>query len=450
MAIKRNKNVVACIIALLLMSSLLGFSACGDTHEHNFVDGKCECGAIDESYEPPHEHSFIDGKCECGAVDEAYVPPREYFVGNVFQIEVQSLGEQLISAGSGFVLNRDGWFITNSHVMKNAYYANALFEIPNAEQGDSFTKLPITQAGFDNPNKDFFIGKIDNYSSIAEYYREIELSTEYELGEVTYSVGYPSATPYMRINKGVVVDNSTSFEGKLNGVQYVASSSYIMQGSSGGVLLNSDLDVIGITTIVRTVNGEFDRSFSVSTFNFQNDVEKVPNYDLSNLMTFLRPEETEYIRFFNALKNKTDMVRIEEGEGVTSYSYSRKEESVNGDEIAYSLSETHTFDSDFYMCISTDIYWAGGDRREISLYGYWSPTVGFDNFIFEFKYTWANGQYYTVQSTNINYSTNIDLTLNDYITDSSYSYTITAENIVYAREQFNYVYETLLQAWAIE
>lgn len=62
----------------------------------------------------------------------------------------------------------------------------------------------------------------------------------------------------------------------------------------------------------------------------------------------------------------------------------------------------------------------------------------------------ANGQYYTVQSTNINYSTNIDLTLNDYITDSSYSYTITAENIVYAREQFNYVYETLLQAWAIE
>lgn len=76
--------------------------------------------------------------------------------------------------------------------------------------------------------------------------------------------------------------------------------------------------------------------------------------------------------------------------------------------------------------------------------------VGFDNFIFEFKYTWENGQYYTVQSTNINYSTNIDLTLNDYITDSSYSYTITSENIVYAREQFNYVYETLLQAWAIE
>ena len=398
----------------------------------------------------PHKHNYIDGKCECGVVDEDYMPPREYFVGNVFQIEVQSLGEQLISVGSGFVLNRDGWFITNSHVMEDAYYANALFEIPNAEQGNSFTKLSITQAGFDNPNKDFFIGKIDNYSSIAEYYREIELSTEYELGEVTYSVGYPSATPYMRINKGEVVDNSTSFEGKLNGVQYVASSSYIMQGSSGGVLLNSDLDVIGITTIVRTVNDEFDRSFSVSTFNFQNDVEKVPNYELNNLTTFMHPDEVDYIRFFNVLKNKTGLERTEESGGVTSYSFTYNEEGVNDEELAYSRSETLTFDSDFYMSINTDIYWANGDRREIHLFGYWSPFVGFDNFIFEFEYTLANGQYYTVKSTNINYSTNIYLTLNDYTTDSSFTYTISEEDITYAREQFNYVYEMLLHTWMIE
>lgn len=445
MSVKRNIRGAIFIIALLLLSSLFSFAAGVDVHEHKYIDGQCECGAI-----VPHKHNFIDGKCVCGVVDEDYMPPREYFVGNVFQIEVQSLGEQLISVGSGFVLNRDGWFITNSHVMEDAYYANALFEIPNAEQGNSFTKLSITQAGFNNPNKDFFIGKIDNYTSIAEYYKDIDFSTEYELGEVTYSVGYPSATPYMRINKGVVVDNSTSFEGKLNGVQYVASSSYIMQGSSGGVLLNSDLDVIGITTIVRTVNGEFDRSFSVSTFNFQNDVEKVPNYELNSLTTFMHPDEVDYIRFFNALKNKTGLERTEELDGVTSYSFLYNEEGMNDEELAYSRSEMLTFDSDFYMCVNTDIYWANGDRREINLFGYWSPFVGFDNFIFEFKYTLANGQYYTVKSTNINYSTNIYLTLNDYTTDSSFTYTISEEDIMYAREQFNNVYEMLLTVWMIE
>lgn len=428
MTITRKTKVMACIIALLLICALFVFSGCEDTHKHN----------------------FINGKCECGAVDDAYIPPKEYFVGNVFQIEVQSLGEQLISVGSGFVLNSDGWFITNSHVMENAYYANALFEIPNAERGDSFTKLTITQAGIDNPNKDFFIGKIDNYSSIAEYYQEIKLSTEYSLGEITYSLGYPNATPYMSINKGVVVDNSTSFEGKLNGVQYIASSSYIMPGSSGGVLLNSDLDVIGITTIVKTINGEFDRSFSVSTFNFLNDVVKIPNYELNSLITFMHPDEADYICFFNKLKNKTDMVRTEGTGGVTSYSYTRKEEGVNVNDVSYLLSETHTFDSSFYIDISMDIYWAGGDRREVSLCGHWSPAVGFDNFIFIFKYTWANGQYYSIISTDINYSSNIELTLNNYTTDSSYSYIVSDEDVAYARESFNYTYETLLQAWNIE
>ena len=38
-------------------------------HEHTFVEGKCECGAEDPTYEPPHEHTFVEGKCECGATE---------------------------------------------------------------------------------------------------------------------------------------------------------------------------------------------------------------------------------------------------------------------------------------------------------------------------------------------------------------------------------------------
>ena len=89
MLIKGNKRVAIFLIALLLLSSLFCFAACADFHEHNYIDGKCECGAI-----VLHKHNFIDGKCVCGVVDEDYMPPREYFAGNVFQIEVQSLGEQ--------------------------------------------------------------------------------------------------------------------------------------------------------------------------------------------------------------------------------------------------------------------------------------------------------------------------------------------------------------------
>lgn len=50
-------------------------------HEHNFVEGKCECGETDPNYVPPHEHNFVEGKCECGAEDPNYVAPEAPVVG---------------------------------------------------------------------------------------------------------------------------------------------------------------------------------------------------------------------------------------------------------------------------------------------------------------------------------------------------------------------------------
>ena len=47
-------------------------------HEHEFVNGKCECGEIDPDYVEPHEHVFVNGKCECGEIDPDYVAPHEH------------------------------------------------------------------------------------------------------------------------------------------------------------------------------------------------------------------------------------------------------------------------------------------------------------------------------------------------------------------------------------
>ena len=50
---------------------------CGDSYtlaipkkEHSFDDGACtDCGAEDPDYAPSHEHDYVEGKCECGAED---------------------------------------------------------------------------------------------------------------------------------------------------------------------------------------------------------------------------------------------------------------------------------------------------------------------------------------------------------------------------------------------
>lgn len=53
-------------------------------HEHNFVNGVCECGETDPNYQPPHKHSFIDGICECGETDPNYQKPHEHnFINGV-------------------------------------------------------------------------------------------------------------------------------------------------------------------------------------------------------------------------------------------------------------------------------------------------------------------------------------------------------------------------------
>ena len=50
---------------------------CGETLGvalgHKYVDGVCtRCQAEDPEYVAPHEHSFVEGKCECGEVDPNY------------------------------------------------------------------------------------------------------------------------------------------------------------------------------------------------------------------------------------------------------------------------------------------------------------------------------------------------------------------------------------------
>ena len=71
--------------------------------------------------------------------------------------------------------------------------------------------------------------------------------------------------------------------------------------------------------------------------------------------------------------------------------------------------------------------------------------IGFDHFKFEFRYEWNDGKYFTVECSNINCSKTIALTLNRCEVKHSYSFTPSDEDITYAKEQFNYIYEWLTE-----
>lgn len=55
-----------------------GGSSGGTTeHMHKYVNGVCDCGAVDPNYEEEdeHIHNYVNGKCFCGATDPNYTPP---------------------------------------------------------------------------------------------------------------------------------------------------------------------------------------------------------------------------------------------------------------------------------------------------------------------------------------------------------------------------------------
>ena len=49
-------------------------SATADLAAHTFADGVCSVCGYKAEEEAPHDHNYVDGKCECGAEDPDYVP----------------------------------------------------------------------------------------------------------------------------------------------------------------------------------------------------------------------------------------------------------------------------------------------------------------------------------------------------------------------------------------
>ena len=381
----------------------------------------------------------------------AYRTPKEsYFCGNVFQIIIQDLGEQPIATGSAFVFNRDGWFITNAHVMENAYFAQAIFNIPNSESGESFTYLTINSGTYYHLDKDIYIGKIDDYSKIESYYKEFTFNSNYKIGEKTYSIGYPNSSTDLKINEGKVTNTWSNIYDKLySGNSYVCSSSYISHGSSGGILVNRNFEIIGITTLGwMDDNDNFISGAAISTFNFSNLLQNTNEQELITLQERFHNDEKAFIGLFNDMKS-------DEADGTTkkvfldddtlAYQYEVSEEGINDDEIKYIRKTSFLVSTDGYISYETEFYWSDGGRRNIKFYGYYDHQKGFANFQYDFKYTWSSGTYYTIKCTNINYSPTLSLTLNQcYVYDHSYGYTPSDENITYVKEQFNYVYENMV------
>ncbi len=143
-----------------------------------------------------------------------------------YDVTGSSVGE-----GSGVFVTNDGKILTNAHVIKDAYSAEVKSSI------GTFNKVVIL---YKDESKDLALIQVITSNSVPP---EFAFDSELKAGQRVIAIGNP-----LGLEKTVSDGLISGIRRLENGVELIQTSVPISPGSSGGVLLNEDGLLIGITT----------------------------------------------------------------------------------------------------------------------------------------------------------------------------------------------------------
>lgn len=162
--------------------------------------------------------------------------------------------------GSGFLVSGDGVVYTSRHVIEpndaTARGTVILVGVPSAADPDDLDWFPAAVAfqPKETEKLDFAILKITAQQSYGPFHA-LPLSYEkLELGASVAVIGYP----YIRENEAVLSFNKGSISStrvRFSGKTYYQTDAAVNQGNSGGPLLNSKGEAVGIVTL-KEMNAE--------------------------------------------------------------------------------------------------------------------------------------------------------------------------------------------------
>lgn len=144
--------------------------------------------------------------------------------------------------GSGFLISKDGYILTNNHVVGDADKITV-----RLHDGREFAAKRIGS----DPKTEVAVIKIEgeNFPCL-----KMGDSSELEIGEWVIAVGNPFGLSET-LTVGVVSAKGRSGMGIADYEDFIQTDAAINPGNSGGPLLNIDGDVIGINTAIYSQNG---------------------------------------------------------------------------------------------------------------------------------------------------------------------------------------------------
>src|SRR5574337_15952 len=159
-------------------------------------------------------------------------------------------GGDSVGAGSGFLFTPDGYLLTNSHVVRAGRRnpaADATLRV-SLEDGHKYRARRVG----DDPDTDLAVLQIDGMSRGALAHAPLGTTAALKRGEIAIAIGNPLGYEHT-VTAGVVSALGRSMRAA-NGrliPNVIQTDAALNPGSSGGPLLNSRGEVIGVNTAIK-------------------------------------------------------------------------------------------------------------------------------------------------------------------------------------------------------
>lgn len=205
-----------------------------------------------------------------------------------------------VGTGSGVIISSDGYIVTNNHVIDNA---NAIEITLNNKK-----KYEAELIGADASN-DIALLKIN--ADVDLPYTPFANSDNIKIGEWVLAVGNPYNLT-STVTAGIVSAKGRDLEGNRNIESFIQTDAAVNPGNSGGALVNTRGELVGINTAISSKTGSFiGYSFAVPS----NIAKKI----VDDLLEYGAIQEAVIgIRFNPNEDEKTlgvKIVGVEEGQG---------------------------------------------------------------------------------------------------------------------------------------
>ncbi|MCE2882676.1 MAG: trypsin-like peptidase domain-containing protein [Planctomycetaceae bacterium] len=171
----------------------------------------------------------------------AELPPRE---------QAKNIGPAVIKVstpgglGSGVILSRDGYAITNAHVVQGETNLRATVWFAQPDGTLKRTDIDDVELVAINNQVDLALVKLKHPDGKDFVFAPVQDAEKLEIGQSVFAIGNPLGLE-RTLTQGVVSTTQRNFDG----LTYIQTDTPINPGNSGGPLFNTKGEVIGITNM---------------------------------------------------------------------------------------------------------------------------------------------------------------------------------------------------------